>query len=45
MIPKRLNESLAGKYGNYVLPFIWYTGESKNAVAKEIAKHLNSTGV
>lgn len=36
MIPKRLNESLAGKYGSYVLPFIWYTGESKEVVAKEI---------
>jgi len=36
MIPKRLLENFSEKNGSYILPFIWYTGESKETVAAEI---------
>ena len=36
MFPLRVQENLEGRYGSFVLPFIWYTGESKELIAREI---------
>ena len=36
MIPFRLQECLTNNTGSYILPFIWYTGENKELIEKEI---------
>ena len=42
MIPSKLVDCLANNTGSYILPFIWYTGESKELIKKEIYAVKNS---
>lgn len=39
---KRINESLNNKFDNYIMPFLWLHGESKERVREEIIAIKNS---
>ena len=39
---ERINDCLKGKWGNYVLPFLWLHGEPKERVREEILAIKNS---
>ena len=39
---KRINEAINNKFDNYILPFLWLHGESKERVKEEIIAIKNS---
>ncbi|MBE6368074.1 MAG: hypothetical protein E7052_09245 [Lentisphaerae bacterium] len=37
MLPEKLQQALDNNTGSYIMPFLWYSGENKTLVAREMA--------